>query len=854
MIFNNKVYLFLLLVFIVPVITAQEIIPQEKPRGDEILNTIFSESGEVYFYFNIADKDYLNKISSIISIDKVSNSGVFAYANKKEFEKFLKLGIEYRLLENPGDMLKNPVMKGTNDLESLRDWDFYPTYDAYVDMMYQFATDFPEICEVFSIGASVNGRELLMAKISDNVSQSENEPQFLYTGQMHGDELVTYILMLRLIDYLLENYNLDEQVTNLVDNIEIWINPLANPDGTYYSGNHTVSGAKRYNANWVDLNRNYPDPEDGPHPDGKEWQPETIAFMQLAEENNFVMSANTHSGAEVVNYPWDTWAQLPADVDWWIYVSRGYADTVHVYAPTGYFNDLQNGITNGYAWYTINGGRQDYMNYFHYCRESTIEQSAVKMLPAAQLPVHWEYNYRSMLNYMEQCLFGIRGVVTDSVTGEPVVAKVEIEGFDIDNSWIYSAPENGNYHRLLFEGNYSLTFSSPGYYSKTISNIPVFNRETTVVDVQLNAGNLIADFTSSETVIPTGNTVSFTDLSFGGPVQWLWEFEGGNPSVSSEQYPADILYSDEGCFDVSLTIINSNGDTGSVTKTGYINVMHEYLMENGTFEVCSALFYDSGGPNGNYSDYEDFTLTFLPITEGSKLNVEFVEFNVEYHSSCNYDYLKIYDGPSTASALIGKYCGTDSPGNITATNPDGALTFKFFSDYMITKSGWKAIIKCQAEQQIILPAGWSGISLNIEPENSELENLFSEVIDELIIIQGQEGIFWPEQNINTIGNWNVSEGYKIKIDSEVILNVAGAPLLSREIELAAGWNLIPVLSESPVSAGVLFSQHLDKIIILKEVAGWRVFWPGAGILTLEMLNPGKTYLLKVSEPFTLSFP
>ena len=95
---------------------------------------------------------------------------------------------------------------------------------------------------------------------------------------------------------------------NILDNCEIWINPLANPDGTYRSGNSTVNGAVRYNANFVDINRNFPDPADGPHPDGEVWQPETMIMMNVASANCFSASANFHGGEEVANYPWDTWS------------------------------------------------------------------------------------------------------------------------------------------------------------------------------------------------------------------------------------------------------------------------------------------------------------------------------------------------------------------------------------------------------------------------------------------------------------------------------------------------------------------------------------------------------------------
>lgn len=657
------------------------------------IDEIFGDRGEIYFEFNHTNFD-LNKISRQVSIDQVNEEMAKAYANKKEFESFLKIVDEFQLLAKPGELLKNPKMLNKVNVKEIAEWDFYPTYDAYIDMMYQFATDHPDICEVFSIGQTVEGRELMMAKISDNVGTRESEPQFLYTGTMHGDEIAGFVLFLRLIDYLLTNYGTIPEITDLVNNMEIWINPAANPDGTYAGGNNTVNGATRYNANNVDLNRNYPDPEDGPHPDGNAWQPETLAFMQMAEENNFVMSANTHGGAEVLNYPWDTWPRLAADNDWWIYVCREYVDTVHLYSPSNYLTDLNNGITNGYQWYTTSGCRQDYMNYFQQCREVTAELSGTKTLPPSQLPSHWDWNYRSFINYIQQASYGINGIVTDMETGDPLEAMIFIEGHDIDSSMVFADPANGFYQRLLYEGTYDFTFSAPGRYPVTIEGITVTKYNTVTVNAELDAGSLIPEFSTTSTSVSLGSPVSFNDLSFGNPLTWEWEFEGATPSGSSVQNPSGIVWNETGTFDVSLTVTDGDGNSETVLKEDYISVNAEFLMGNQTISTCTGLFFDTGGDAGQYGNDEDFTMTFMPGNPGSSIMVDFEMFNIEDNASCSYDWLKIYNGSSTSSTLIDTYCGTDSPGTIEADNADGALTFQFHSDYSVTLPGWKATISC----------------------------------------------------------------------------------------------------------------------------------------------------------------
>ena len=129
-------------------------------------------------------------------------------------------------------------------------------------------------------------------------------------------------------------------------------------------------------------------------------------------------------------------------------------------------------------------------------------------------------------------------------------------------------------------------------------------------------------------------------------------------------------------------------------KTVIIGEYESYNMANNEVITAYCNFYDSGGPNSNYSNNQNLTMTFYPLTEGKKLNVKFLSFDVEnYTGSSNpYDYLDIFDGINTSSTRIGRYFGTNLPPDFTATNEEGAITFFFKSDNTTNRSGWEAIV------------------------------------------------------------------------------------------------------------------------------------------------------------------
>lgn len=649
------------------------------------LSKLMQDRNEYYFTFELNGNDNLQKIAQTISVDRVDGNVVTAYANNKEFAEFQAMGYEVTLQTPPSMMFEAEMWDGSNRAEY--DWDQYPTYSAYENMMFQFATDHPDMCEILDLGTLPSNRKILIAHI--NNGSGAGKPKFLYTSTIHGDETTGWMLMLRFIDYLLENPTLPE-CENILNNVDLYVGPNTNPDGTYHGGNNTVNGATRYNANGVDMNRNYADPHGGPHPDGNAYQQETLWFMDLAQNNNFVMGANYHGGAEVMNYPWDNTYTLHADDQWYQLISHEYADLCHVQSSS-YMTDYNNGVTNGAQWYMIGGGRQDYMNGYAQCRELTIECSNTKCPSATQMPSFWNINKNSIFAFVNQCLNGIHGTVVDAVSKAPIAgATINILGHDDQYSTI-STGLAGDFHRPIKAGTYNVRITKNGYEPYE-TQVTVADNEAITISAEMVAlEGLVADFTVDVTAVAVGGSVHFTDNSWGVQLtNWDWEFEGGTPATSTAQNPT-VTYNEAGAFGVRLTVTNAAGESDTKYMPNYITASESYNMQNGTITTCDAMFYDDGGPNANYGNNKDLTMTFMPSSPGAKIQVVFQSFETEN----NYDFLYVYDGTSTSAPQIGnQHSGNDSPGTVTATNAAGAITFRFTSDSSVTREGWAAQVHC----------------------------------------------------------------------------------------------------------------------------------------------------------------
>lgn len=139
----------------------------------------------------------------------------------------------------------------------------YHTYDETNAKLRAVNEQYPDITEIFDIGKSVEGRTIYGLKISDNVSQDENEPESIQTCNIHAREHLTTEMCIYMIDELTQKYATEDRIKNIVDNQVMWIIPMANPDGSMYdiSGGRYHSWRKNRTpgrrATGVDLNRNF---------------------------------------------------------------------------------------------------------------------------------------------------------------------------------------------------------------------------------------------------------------------------------------------------------------------------------------------------------------------------------------------------------------------------------------------------------------------------------------------------------------------------------------------------------------------------------------------------------------------
>ncbi|HQB48268.1 MAG TPA: hypothetical protein PK785_05345, partial [Bacteroidales bacterium] len=187
--------------------------------------------------------------------------------------------------------------------------------------------------------------------------------------------------------------------------------------------------------------------------------------------------------------------------------------------------------------------------------------------------------------------------------------------------------------------------------------------------------------------------------------------------------------------------------------------------------------------------------------------------------------------------LLGFWFGSDA-----ATGRLGL----FFDDFEVSK-----LIELPAYASFTLSYGWNAISGFLHPDAESLDEIFSDYAGNILILTNLKGIYQPGSQNNTISNWDVTTGYFLKASEGFNLNISGSKPITSILELKGGWNLIPVMSESPVPINLLKTIPAENIEMIRDALGFDIYWPDQSIYSLDSLLPGKSYLIKLTQPALL---
>ncbi len=241
--------------------------------------------------------------------------------------------------------------------------------NAELDSMYMMYPNI--ITQKFSVGLSIENRQIYAVKISDNPNVNESEPQVHMNALIHAREPQAMMTIMYYMYYLLENYGTDPEVTYLVNNREIYFIPCINVDGYEYNRINNPGGGGMWRKNrrnnggsyGVDLNRNfgymwgYDDIGSSGTPSSETYrgpsafsEPESQAIRNYTNSKNFKTALNYHTSGNYLLYPWG-YINSPTP-DNAIFVE--YSDDMVAY----------NGYENGQPpqiLYEVNGSTDDWM-------------------------------------------------------------------------------------------------------------------------------------------------------------------------------------------------------------------------------------------------------------------------------------------------------------------------------------------------------------------------------------------------------------------------------------------------------------------------------------------------------------
>lgn len=619
--------------------------------------------GEKQIIINIENQTQANLLGEILySYDDYGPNKIRAYVVPKEIKLIESAGIAYTV------EIEDLAAHSQSLLNSKDEWH---SYQEIIDLADSLVQEFPAICEKHVFGTSMGGRQLAALKISDNVSTDESEAEVFFDGGIHGDEYPAAENVIRFARDICIAYDTDPDITFLIDNREIWLYLMVNPDGRV--------NIIRYNNNGVDLNRDWGFMWDGAGSStGAFSQVESKALRSCVFGNQFVVHTTYHAGTEYISCPWSYRPDTPADMSHILQLCG-------VYASSSLYTNIDYG--QGYSgMYAINGSTKDSNYGLQGAISWSMEISYDKMPSNSQITPYYNKNYPAMLAMIEYAGYGLEGLVSDANTGDPVSAIVFVE----DYMQTFSDPTAGDYHKYVLPGTYSIKVMANGYQTQIIDNIVVTENSSTATDFQLipEDGQYVYKFCSSQ--IPGNNHADEGNSMavFGEPDNVNYSIGKNGMVVLDMQYPVidgpgfDIIVyegdsSPEGftCY-AGETMDGPWISLGTGNGTSEFDIAISNLPEAQYFKIM-----DDGDGSGSIAD-AGFDLDGIEALEAlSGVYIAMYEYSVDDSNGNNNGKI---DPGETVDIIV----TLKNNGDITSQNTIGDI---------ITTSTWLTVVSGNAD-------------------------------------------------------------------------------------------------------------------------------------------------------------
>ncbi|KAI6214283.1 Peptidase-M14 domain-containing protein [Aphelenchoides besseyi] len=361
------------------------------------------------------------------------------------------------------------------------EWKHYHDQDQLEHSLIQIAKKCANNTRLYSIGQSVEGRELLVLEFSSTPGVHESgKPEMKYVGNMHGNEAVGRELLVHLASYLCDEYeNKNPEIRKLLNLTNIHLMPTMNPDGfelalrTKPLERGWLVG--RANAHGKDLNRNFPDLDkifyyldeqklgrfdhllDLFSEESENFEPEVKAVGEWTLSLPFVLSANLHEGDLVANYPFDA-SRLEGMSEY----SKSPDDSTFRHLASVESQTARNGTRFlveckiSTTWL-----RMRLKLLSNYRAKSSHQQICFQATGTT--------TKKALIDFIWQSHLGFKGIIRDAVTGEPVQnAVVWVRNVTANNAenpikHPVTSGKLGDYFRPIIDGSYQIAVEADGY-------------------------------------------------------------------------------------------------------------------------------------------------------------------------------------------------------------------------------------------------------------------------------------------------------------------------------------------------------------------------------------------------------